>query len=136
MLICNLLIAGCLHKGQHHFLGHSTSKSFQDSTKPWKIQYIGGEFVHGVEVAANINVGGLSLKLHEFGGATVLSDGFTKLTADGILGLAHSHTMSNVLSAQYLLTLVEDLSDAGMIDPIVSFKICRFGHNDGQVTFG
>jgi hypothetical protein len=136
MFICNLLIASRLHKGRHHFLGHSTSKSFQESTEPWEQHYISGEFVHGVKVAANIDVGGISLKLHEFGGATVLSDFFIKSTADGVLGLAHSHTMTKVLSAQHLLTPVEDMSDAGVIDPIVSFKIRSPEYNDGQVTFG
>jgi hypothetical protein len=136
MFICNLLIAGRLHKGQHHFLGRSTSISFQDRKKPWEINYIGGRSVSGVQVADDIDVGGLSLKLHDFGGATVLSDGFIKSTADGTLGLAYSHTMRKSLSAQRLITLVEDLSDAGMINPIVSFKIRHPGHNDGQVTFG
>jgi hypothetical protein len=138
MLICNLLIARCLHKGRHHFLGPSTSKSFQDGTVPWKIDYNDGNFVKGVKVADDIDVGALQLKLHEFGVATVLSDDFIKAQYDGVLGLAPSHTMSNVLSRQGLITPVEALVDEGVINPIVSFKIPRLADqkNDGQITFG
>jgi hypothetical protein len=138
MLICNLLIAGCLHKGQRHFLGPSTSKSFKDSTDPWKIEFHDGDLVEGVKVVDDIDVGGLSLKSHKFGVATVLSDELITSSYDGILGLAYSRTTKNVLSAQGLDTPVEALVKKGEIDPIVSFKIPRLADrkNDGQIMFG
>ncbi|KAK0485092.1 acid protease [Armillaria novae-zelandiae] len=123
---------GC---GNHNFLGSTSSSSFQDQNTQFQVTY-GTGAVQGDIVKDNVVVAGLSLDAHTFGVATAETVDFSSDSTpfDGLMGLAQS-TLSN----QGVLTPVESLASAGLIDAaITSFKISRLADNlnDGEVTFG
>ncbi|KAI8449640.1 aspartic peptidase domain-containing protein [Phakopsora pachyrhizi] len=113
----------------------STSSTFKKTTNKFKVTYGTGK-VDGVLVEETLNLGGLTLNNHVFGGVTAASDEFTgkNVPFDGLLGTAKS-----VLSNQKVLTPVEALTKAGLLSgSFVGYAIGRVSdtQNIGQVTFG
>ncbi|KAF5382085.1 hypothetical protein D9615_004313 [Tricholomella constricta] len=123
---------GC---GDHTFLGPESSSTFNDTKKPWKIEY-GTGAVSGTLVTDNIAIAGMKLPNHKFGVAKNESREFTPdyIPFDGLAGFAKSD-----ISRQGTITLVEALHQAGRIPrAIVSYHIPRLadGHNYGELTLG
>lgn len=78
-------------KGNHTFLGTTSSSSFVDSGSQFQVTYGSGE-VAGDIVTDNINIAGLALDKHTFGVALVESVDFSSDSTpfDGLMGLAQS----------------------------------------------
>ncbi|KAG5634385.1 hypothetical protein H0H81_002148 [Sphagnurus paluster] len=123
---------GC---GKHTFLGPQSSSTFNDTKKPWKIQY-GTGAVSGTLVKDTLVIAGLKLPNYRFGVARVESGEFTPdyIPFDGLAGLAKA-----TISQQGTVPLVEALYAAKCIPaPVVSYHIPRFrdGYNKGELTLG
>ncbi|EHS64451.1 hypothetical protein PGT21_007972 [Puccinia graminis f. sp. tritici] len=122
-------------RGCNHPTLNSESSTFKRTENPFKITYGTGKVV-GVLVEETINMGGLVLNNHAFGGVTRASDEFTgkKVPFDGLLGTAKS-----VLSNQKVLTPIEAMAKAGTLSgAFVGYALGRVsdGENIGQLTLG
>ncbi|KAH9447830.1 hypothetical protein Pst134EB_021827 [Puccinia striiformis f. sp. tritici] len=111
------------------------SSTFKRTDNPFKITYGTGQVV-GVLVEETINMGGLVLTNHAFGGVTRASKEFTgkNVPFDGLLGTAKS-----VLSNQKVLTPIEAMAKAGTLSgAFVGYALGRVSdsENIGQLTLG
>jgi Eukaryotic aspartyl protease len=89
--LSNLFISKLSYKpkGNHTFLGPSTSSSFVATNNTFNITY-GLGAVNGTIVMDNIKIAGLSLTNHTFGVANQESENFASSSYDGLMGLASS----------------------------------------------
>ncbi|PLW36041.1 hypothetical protein PCANC_16101 [Puccinia coronata f. sp. avenae] len=121
--------------GCNHPALNPESSTFRRTESPFKITYGTGKVV-GVLIEETVNMGGLILNNHAFGGVTRASDEFTgkKVPFDGLLGTAKS-TLSN----QKVLTPIEALAKAGTLSgAFVGYALGRVSdsENIGQITLG
>ena len=122
-------------RGCNHPALNSDSSTFRRTENPFKITYGTGQVI-GVLVEETINMGGMILNNHVFGGVTRASDEFTgkKVPFDGLLGTAKS-----VLSNQKVLTPIEAMAKAGTLSgAFVGYALGRVSdsENIGQLTLG
>ncbi|KAI1281819.1 aspartic peptidase domain-containing protein [Xylaria sp. FL0933] len=110
----------------HNTFGPDDSKTYNDTGKPYSVEYGTGS-VRGNVVEDSLTLAGLSVTL-PFGVANTTSDQFTQFPFDGILGLA---TSSN--------TWLSAVMDAKLIDANlfgISLSRSSDGTNDGEIVFG
>ncbi|KAI0806461.1 aspartic peptidase domain-containing protein [Xylaria sp. FL0064] len=110
----------------HNTFGPDDSKTYNDTGKPYSVEYGTGS-VRGNVVEDSLTLAGLSVTL-PFGVANTTSDQFTQFPFDGILGLA---TSSN--------TWLSAVMDAKLIDSNlfgISLSRSSDGTNDGEIVFG
>ncbi|KAI7943827.1 hypothetical protein MJO28_011355 [Puccinia striiformis f. sp. tritici] len=122
-------------RGCNHPSLNQDSSTFKRTDNPFKITYGTGQVV-GVLVEETINMGGLVLTNHAFGGVTRASKEFTgkNVPFDGLLGTAKS-----VLSNQKVLTPIEAMAKAGTLSgAFVGYALGRVSdsENIGQLTLG
>ncbi|KAG6855807.1 hypothetical protein H0H87_010725 [Tephrocybe sp. NHM501043] len=123
--------------GSHNFLGSKSSSTFNDTKKPWRIEY-GTGAVSGNLVTDVISFAGLKLPKHAFGVAYNESAEFTPnyIPFDGLLGLA-----KKLISRQGVPNLLNALVSAKKVaKPIASYHIPRLAdgasNNSGELTLG
>jgi hypothetical protein len=76
-------------KGNHTFLGPSTSSSFVTTDGTFNVTYGKGS-VNRTIVMDNVEIAGLSLTNHTFGVANQESENFVSSSFDGLMGLVNS----------------------------------------------
>lgn len=121
--------------GDHAVLSASSSSTLVTSQTSFQVTYGTGS-VSGNIIQDTVNIAGLVINNHTFGGTTTESTDFSANTVpfDGLMGLAQS-TLSN----QGVPTPIESLASAGTVSAAqMGFHLARLsdGNNDGQVTFG
>jgi len=122
-------------RGCNHPSLNPDSSTFKRSESPFQITYGTGKVV-GVLIEETINMGGLILNNHVFGGVVRASDEFTRKNVpfDGLMGTAKS-----ILSNQKVLTPIEALAEAGTLTgAFVGYALGRASdsENIGQLTIG
>ncbi|KAI8445148.1 aspartic peptidase A1 [Phakopsora pachyrhizi] len=113
----------------------ANSSSMKSSNQPFKVTYGTGS-VSGVLVQENVEIAGLTLQGHTFGGATLESNEFAAADVpfDGLMGTAKSS-----LSNQKVLTPIETLAETKTISgAFMGYSLGRAADatNIGQVTLG